>query len=125
MPFQCKCGRTFEQPETFSGHSASCVVFHHQRRKSDAVVAATSPSSAETLPSSSPSFFRLLSGERQQQQQQQQQSANNSRMEQNVDINSSAIPAFMPASLSLDQTFENVRRRSSSQSGCSEHEDKE
>ncbi|CAO3627596.1 unnamed protein product [Cunninghamella blakesleeana] len=34
MPFRCKCGRTFEKPDTFSSHTSACASFH-KRRMSD------------------------------------------------------------------------------------------
>jgi hypothetical protein len=31
MPFRCKCGRTFEKVDTFGSHTSGCAPFHHKR----------------------------------------------------------------------------------------------
>lgn len=31
MPFRCKCGRTFEKLDTFGSHTSGCAPFHHRR----------------------------------------------------------------------------------------------
>ncbi|KAI9301437.1 hypothetical protein BJ944DRAFT_271508 [Cunninghamella echinulata] len=31
MPFRCKCGRTFEKPDSFSSHTSACASFHKRR----------------------------------------------------------------------------------------------
>jgi hypothetical protein len=31
MPFRCKCGRTFEKVESFGAHTSGCAPFHHRR----------------------------------------------------------------------------------------------
>ncbi|ORX53994.1 hypothetical protein DM01DRAFT_297490 [Hesseltinella vesiculosa] len=43
MPFRCKCGRTFEKPDSFSSHTSSCAPFHQRR---------TSSSTGGSVPSS-------------------------------------------------------------------------
>lgn len=34
MPFRCKCGRTFEKLDTFGSHTSGCAPFHHRRLSS-------------------------------------------------------------------------------------------
>ncbi|KAG2233170.1 hypothetical protein BDF21DRAFT_498407 [Thamnidium elegans] len=31
MPFRCKCGRTFEKLDGFGSHTSGCAPFHHRR----------------------------------------------------------------------------------------------
>ncbi|KAI8067573.1 hypothetical protein BC940DRAFT_301071 [Gongronella butleri] len=42
MPFRCKCGRTFEKPDSFATHTSACASFH-SRRVSDATASISIP----------------------------------------------------------------------------------
>ncbi|KAI8344501.1 hypothetical protein BC941DRAFT_11121 [Chlamydoabsidia padenii] len=88
MPFRCKCGRTFEKPNTFSSHTSSCALFHHRR------VSSTLPNTVDT------SRARRLS-----------MSPTDPPSPYTMDY-----PAFMPTALSIQNAFEGVRRRSLSHS---------
>ncbi|KAI8098747.1 uncharacterized protein BX664DRAFT_377045 [Halteromyces radiatus] len=89
MPFRCKCGRTFEKPDTFSSHTSGCAPFHHRR----ASVSSSPP------PSLDMTNVRRLS------MRSQPSPVIDSPME---------YPSFMPTALSIQNAFEGVRRRSMS-----------
>ncbi|KAI8373054.1 uncharacterized protein BYT42DRAFT_536666 [Radiomyces spectabilis] len=54
MPFRCKCGRTFEKPDSFSTHTSACAPFH-RRMSSSTTTGDTSPPSPQTM--TSPDFM--------------------------------------------------------------------
>ncbi|ORZ08924.1 hypothetical protein BCR42DRAFT_359299 [Absidia repens] len=87
MPFRCKCGRTFEKPDTFSTHTSGCAPFHQRRSTS------SSPPSSSSL-------------------QAQAQTSPSSKV---APLEMSRV-LFMPTALSIQNAFEGVRRRSLSYS---------
>ncbi|CAO3597654.1 unnamed protein product [Absidia cylindrospora] len=120
MPFRCKCGRTFEKPDTFSSHTSGCAPFHQRRLSSSSsplskvtpldmskvrrfslrpanttIISPTSTEQSSSPPSSvsSPSSYSSPSP---------------------LPSPSSSMdyPAFMPTALSIQNAFEGVRRRS-------------
>lgn len=42
MPFRCKCGRTFEKVESFGSHTSGCAPFHHRRTSTSDVLLSSS-----------------------------------------------------------------------------------
>jgi hypothetical protein len=99
MPFRCKCGRTYENTDTFATHTSCCSLFQ-QRRMSDA------------------SQQRRMSDVAQQLQDHRRTSEDQQL--------SSSVPSsfFMPTALSLQSAFEGARRRSLSNANKPDTADK-
>ncbi|KAI8879241.1 hypothetical protein K501DRAFT_257197 [Backusella circina FSU 941] len=93
MPFRCKCGRTFEKVDTFGTHTSGCASFHF-RRASNAVSTNSfwtgflSSSKSPSTPPVSPI------------------------MESPSSPTSSLTGFMLPTALSIQNTFEGVRRKS-------------
>ncbi|KAI8063252.1 hypothetical protein BC940DRAFT_307470 [Gongronella butleri] len=110
MPFRCKCGRTFEKPDSFSSHTSSCAPFHQRRM------------SLSTSPPATPSPLDL--GRRFSLRQTSATDASGMAslpsspvLEVHQQASSPTMdyyPAFMPTALTLQNAFEGVRRRSMS-----------
>ncbi|KAI9257638.1 hypothetical protein BY458DRAFT_518792 [Sporodiniella umbellata] len=115
MPFRCRCGRTFEKPDTFATHTSSCAPFH-RRRMSDTAQFANSDnqSKANTRQTSLPfvntnTVGGSLSGFLSSPTQGTPSNTNDVR-----DLSTSMPSLFMPTGLSLQNAFEGARRRSMS-----------
>ncbi|CAO3659665.1 unnamed protein product [Rhizopus stolonifer] len=109
MPFRCRCGRTFEKTDSFTTHTSSCAPFHH-RRMSDTFQSVNSSNQQNktrhgSLPFINTSFGQSLSGFLNSPTQETSPVINEAR-----DLSS----LFMPTALSIQNTFEGARRRSSS-----------
>jgi hypothetical protein len=90
MPFRCKCGRTYEKLDSFSSHTSGCAPFHQRRISS----ADANDTIKIERPKVQTRFDTLFPSQR------------------------SAIwdtRFMMPTALSIQNTFETVRRRSYSQ----------
>lgn len=99
MPFRCKCGRTFEKPDSFASHTSGCALFHHRRMSDTNQVSTPQPVTAQPIVKTSFNNTGFLS----------------SSPDSGRDI-SSSVPTqfFMPTALSLQNAFEGARRRSMS-----------
>ncbi|KAI8097027.1 uncharacterized protein BX664DRAFT_383380 [Halteromyces radiatus] len=112
MPFRCKCGRTFEKPDSFSTHTSACASFHH-RRMSDTAALFTQPTihpHASSLPSiyTTPLTFNHAPVS---------PSSSSMASSPTNDIPqelSSSPPLWMPTGISIQNAFEGARRRSMS-----------
>ncbi|KAG1441139.1 hypothetical protein G6F56_011617 [Rhizopus delemar] len=115
MPFRCRCGRTFEKPDTFATHTSSCAPFHH-RRMSDTIqsVNNNNQNKSNTRHGSLPfintnSIAGSLSGLLTSPTQETSPNINDTR-----DLSTSMPSLFMPTALSIQNAFEGARRRSMS-----------
>ncbi|ORX60445.1 hypothetical protein DM01DRAFT_1332598 [Hesseltinella vesiculosa] len=120
MPFRCKCGRTFEKPDSFASHTSACASFH-SRRVSDIATTgiaiptrqqpppppSDAPSTAQSLPGlSTLSFFppTLRSPP----------SSPTDHAISPLAVQRESAPFFLPTGLSIQDAFEGARRRSMS-----------
>ncbi|SAM09176.1 hypothetical protein [Absidia glauca] len=111
MPFRCKCGRTFEKPESFSTHTSACASFHH-RRLSDTAAFQTQHShqtASSSLPSIYPGPFNFNQGP--VSPSSSMASSPTNELPQEL---SSSPPLWMPTGISIQNAFEGARRRSMS-----------
>ncbi|ORZ20244.1 hypothetical protein BCR42DRAFT_408319 [Absidia repens] len=120
MPFRCKCGRTFEKPDSFSTHTSACASFHHRRLSDTAALQPQQPHQrATSLPSIYPTPLNFTALQQQQHQQQQVPvsptsmagSPPNDMSQQQL---GSSPPLWMPTGISIQNAFEGARRRSMS-----------
>ncbi|CAO3600654.1 unnamed protein product [Absidia cylindrospora] len=127
MPFRCKCGRTFEKPDTFSTHTSGCAPFHQRKLASSSPP--LSSSQAQTSPSSKVAPLEMSRVRRisirptstisttSMDQSSSSSSSPSSLPSSPLSASSSPIssmdyPVFMPTALSIQNAFEGVRRRS-------------
>ncbi|KAG1140985.1 hypothetical protein G6F37_012890 [Rhizopus arrhizus] len=114
MPFRCRCGRTFEKPDTFATHTSSCAPFHH-RRMSDTLQTVNNINNQNKNTSSLPfvntsSIAGSLSGFLTSPIQETSPTNINDMR----DLSTSMPSLFMPTALSIQNAFEGARRRSMS-----------
>ncbi|KAI9301653.1 hypothetical protein BJ944DRAFT_271179 [Cunninghamella echinulata] len=155
MPFRCKCGRTYEKPDTFSSHTSSCAPFHQRRpslsnnvtyesltaskqaspslsssslaycNNNTTIIPSTSMSTSSIPPSSpsrrtslkistTPSSLDMSFIRRRFSINNKEQTSATSPEKPLFDY-----PIFMPTALSIQNTFEGVRRRSMSYGAAS------
>ncbi|ORZ13630.1 hypothetical protein BCR42DRAFT_418752 [Absidia repens] len=120
MPFRCKCGRTFEKPDTFSSHTSGCAPFHQRRLSSS-----SSPSSKVTpldmskvrrfsLRPANTTIISPTSTEQSSSPPSSVSSPSSYSSPSPLPSPSSSMdyPVFMPTALSIQNAFEGVRRRS-------------
>ncbi|KAI8377695.1 uncharacterized protein BYT42DRAFT_571258 [Radiomyces spectabilis] len=112
MPFRCKCGRTYEKPDSFSTHTSACAQFH-SRRMSDTSATSSVVRQPPLLLNTTPlSLTGLLSSGGSSQTSSptgDEASAGGSDLSTSMPTN-----FFMPTALSLQNAFEGARRRSMS-----------
>ncbi|KAI8874710.1 hypothetical protein K501DRAFT_283661 [Backusella circina FSU 941] len=107
MPFRCKCGRTFEKLDSFSSHTSGCAPFHHRRISSaDANGTTSSLVKPPKIQTTFDTLFPSLSSGRVLSSPQSSASIWDTKF-------------MMPTALSIQNTFETVRRRSMSYSEAS------
>lgn len=106
MPFRCKCGRTFEKLDSFGSHTSGCAPFHHRRlsgpdgqenKKIDTTISTSFNHRLVLLSplSNKNDYFSRPSSE-------------------SVKKATSVFDGFMmPTALSIQNTFEDVRKRRS------------
>ncbi|CAO3613151.1 unnamed protein product [Cunninghamella blakesleeana] len=117
MPFRCKCGRTYEKPDTFSLHTSSCAPFHQRRASlsnhvtyealSSSTQTSSSASSASTKASISSSSLAFHNNN----------NNNNSNSNNSINNNNNIIsePQIIPStSISTSSIPSSSSRRSSS-----------
>jgi hypothetical protein len=134
MPFRCKCGRTFEKVESFGSHTSGCAPFHHRRISTSDILLSSSDTTVKK------NHKKALSIQTTQDYQPQRRlsfllspilgqnnnafspssSTSSPMIETPAPPTSSSTPIFesssgfmMPTALSIQNTFEGVKKRRS------------